>query len=58
VLISAAVSAAVGVSLFWQPEILRQIRDDIAAAPHLCFLAVALTSTVIMWPERRNNKGD
>lgn len=56
VLVSAAVSVAVGVLLFWQPEALKIIWADILKAPVVWLLLLAITGFLIAWPERHRDK--
>ncbi len=51
VLVSAAVSVAIGVALFWDVGIIAVIWKDMLAAPLVWIFALALTLFLIIWPE-------
>jgi membrane protein DedA with SNARE-associated domain len=57
VLVSAAVSIAVGIALFWRPDIWLIIWRDIISAPLAWLLALALTVFLIAWPASKNRRG-
>lgn len=52
VLVSSAVSVAVGYVLFWQPPVLLQIWSDMLSAPFVWLFLLAITIFLIAWPER------
>jgi diacylglycerol kinase len=57
VLVSAAVSVAVGAALFWQPEVWLTIWQDIVSAPVAWPLLAALTVFIIALPNPKGKKG-
>jgi diacylglycerol kinase len=56
VLVSAAVSVAVGVALFWRPDIWLLIWRDIVSIPVIWLLLAALTVFLIFWPDLKGRK--
>ncbi len=56
VLVSAAVSVAVGVALFWDPVIMAGIGRDMLKAPLVWLFALALTLFLIIWPEAASRR--
>lgn len=52
VLLSGITAAVIGVLLFWDIAVLKRIFLDIAAAPFLWVLLLAVTVVWIMWPRR------
>jgi diacylglycerol kinase len=57
VLVSAAVSIAVGVALFWQPDTWLLIWRDIISAPVVWLFLAAVTVLLIALPNHNNKKG-
>jgi diacylglycerol kinase (ATP) len=57
VLVSAAVSIAVGVALFWRPDIWLLIWRDVISAPVVWFLLAAVTVLLIALPNHNGKKG-
>ena len=55
VLVSAAVSVAVGLALFWRPAVLHTIWQDIMSAPLVWATLAAITVFLIFLPVRRQN---
>jgi len=53
VLVSSAISVAIGFLFFSKPDILREIWQDIASAPFIWFFLIAITVFLIAWPEYR-----
>ena len=58
VLISSAISVIIGLMFFWQPDTLREIWANIAAAPFIWLFLIAITLFLIAWPEHRRSTGD
>jgi diacylglycerol kinase len=56
VLVSAAVSVAVGVALFWRPDALLAVWRDIISAPVVWLLALGVTSFLVAWPDFKGRK--
>jgi diacylglycerol kinase len=54
VLVSAAVSVAVGAALFWRPEVWLSIWRDVLSAPAVWLLLAAITVFLAAWPSRKS----
>lgn len=53
VLASAFASIAIGIVLFWQPDVFPQIWDDILSNPLIWILLILISLFLIAWPEYR-----
>ncbi|MCL2035339.1 MAG: diacylglycerol kinase family protein [Oscillospiraceae bacterium] len=51
VLVSSAISVAIGFLFFSRPDILREIWQDITSAPFIWIFLMAITIFLIAWPE-------
>jgi diacylglycerol kinase (ATP) len=56
VLVSAAVSVAVGVALFWRPDTLLAVWRDVISAPVIWLFALGVTVFLIAWPDLKGRK--